>query len=613
MLRPGRNANASVIDLDPSPPLALIVDDDQVFRTVVRAYLEHAGFRVEEAEDGPRAVEKFESVGPDIVLLDIIMPGMDGFETCSALRELPSGPRTPIVMMTGVDDHESIERAYEVGATDFINKPLNSFILTHRIQHIVRANRYLIHFDGLTGLPKRDLFLERLEMAIASGRRYEHYVAVLFLALDNFKRFNDTLGHRAGDQILRQVAERLGELRASDYFARNDEDGVVPAVLPEDQPVARFAGDEFMVLLPDIRQEKDIALVARRVNESLSRPFDIGGKEIHVTASIGVSAYPLDGSDPQLLLERAAVAMNHAKQAGRGQYQFYGERLNARTQERLSIESQLRKSLDQGELFLHFQPKVDIQRTEIAGVEALARLPVVDGKQISPADFIPVAEETGLIVSLGDWVFRKACEEYAKMGGHDLPAFDLSINLSASQFCRKHLSEELARILEETGVEPTRVELELTESILLEDTESSIATLTDLKDLGFRIAMDDFGTGYSALSYLKRFPIDVLKIDQSFVRGLPRDMGDCAIVEGIIELSHKLSLEVVAEGVEHRRQLNFLRDRGCDVIQGFFFSRPIPGENVADWVSDWEVESERALIQAVRESLRDGPTDPQQD
>lgn len=586
------------------PPLVLVIDDDDVFRTVTRAYLEHAGFRVEEAKGGGDAVANFDRIAPDIVLLDILMPDRDGFETCGALRQLPKGRHTPIVMMTGVDDHRSIERAYEVGATDFINKPLNSFILTHRLQHILRANRYLVHFDDLTGLPKRGLFLERLEMAIASGRRHSHYVAILYIALDSFKRFNDTMGHRIGDQILCQVADRLGDLRASDCSAINEVEDLPSASDPGESPVARFGGDEFMVLLPDIRHEKDIAVVARKVNELLARPFTLGGKEIHVTASIGISAYPLDGTEPELLLERAAVAMDHAKQAGRDRYQFYGESLNKRSQARLEIERQLRTALEENQLAVHYQPKVNIQQESVCGVEALVRMPNICGRPISPKDFIPIAEDSGLIVPLGDWVFRNACEQFAKTRELDIAPINVAVNLSACQFRGKNLPASMLEVLHPLGLSPENIELELTEGILLEDTDNSIATLTKLKDLGFRIAVDDFGTGYSSLSYLKRFPLDTIKLDQSFIRDLPSDKSDAAIVEAVIDLGHKLSFEIVAEGVEHRRQLEFLRERGCDVIQGYLFSPPLSFEALSDWLLNWESESELAVIRAVRESLR---------
>ncbi len=603
----------NLIGRDGLPPLAFLVDDDQVFRTVTRAYLEHAGFRVEEAHDGDDAISRFEQVAPDIVVLDILMPGRDGFETCRALRQLPNGRRTPIVVMTGVDDHRSIERAYEVGATDFVNKPLNSFILTHRLQHILRANRYMIQFDDLTGLPRRSLFLERLEMAIAGARRHQHYVAVLYIALDNFKRFNDTMGHRAGDQILCQVSDRLGKLRASDFSAVNAEsscDEPVPAGISR---LARFGGDEFMVLLPDIHREKDIAVVAQKVNESLAQPFVLSDREIHVTASIGISAFPLDGTEPELLLERAAVAMNHAKDSGRDRYQFYGEGLNKRTEARLAVECELRNAIEEDRFSVYYQPKVSVQNETVSGVEALVRMTASDGKAVSPQDFIPIAEDSGLIVPLGDWVFRNACEEIAKITVDAEAPITVAINVSACQFRRSDFATRMLEALEPLGLSPERIELELTEGTLLEDSDSSIVTLTALKDLGFRIAVDDFGTGYSSLSYLKRFPLDTLKIDRSFVRDLPGDSSDAAIVEAIIDLGHKLSLEIVAEGVEHRQQLEFLRERGCDVIQGYLFSPALSYEALQEWLVNWESESELAVIRAVRDSLKRKLAEPNED
>ncbi|MEE8166241.1 MAG: EAL domain-containing protein [Myxococcota bacterium] len=591
------------IDLNADPKLVLIVDDDDMFRLVARASLEGAGFRVEEAENGRVGIAMLEETRPDIVLLDIRMPEMDGYDTCAALRSLPEGWQTPIVMLTAVEDRESIERAYEVGATDFINKPVNYAILNYRLQHILRANRFLVDFDRLTGLPNRALVLDYLERAVALGRRCQHPVAILFLDLDHFRRFNETLGHRVGDDILRQVADRLGSLRSTDYVARNcDADHTF--VTLEFQTIARLGGDEFVVVLPKIRNVEDCAVVARRIRKILARPFEVADGELYVTASIGISAYPLDGEEPQALLTHAEVAMNHAKEKGRDRYQFYQESLNTKTQRSFSIENQLRRVLERDELEVYYQPKVDIQHNRLAGMEALARWPE-SLEAVSPGEFIPIAEQTGLIVPLGDWVFRTACAQTAEMLRMGLPTPGVSINLSAAQFGQEGIASHMARIVDEMHFDPALVELELTEGVLLEDTDTSIATLNELREIGFTIALDDFGTGYSSLSYLKRFPLNTLKLDQLFVRDLAKD-SDAAIAKAIIVLGHTLSLKVIAEGVEEPKQLDLLQALGCDEVQGYLFSRPLPFEAFVEWTSEWETTSASPLMQGVAASLR-GP------
>jgi len=566
--------------------LVLVVEDDEVQRIIIRAVLEDAEFTVVEAENGSIALENFDELRPNLVLMDLIMPILNGYDTCKALRELPHGSNTPLVVLTSLDDTESIRRAYDVGATDFVTKPINYSVLTHRLRYVLRANRYLAYYDELTGLPNRALLVEQLKHVVSSGSRHQRSVAILSLDLDHFKRFNETLGHQAGDELLRRVARRLcASFRSDDYGSRDPyEHNVLFPMLRGDNVVAHLGGGAFVFVLTNINRVEDTAIAVRRITDSLSRPFVTDGDEFHITASIGISVCPLDGDDPDALISYAEVAMNHAKERGRDCHQFYTEALNARTRKKLYIETNLRKALERGEFEVHYQPKVDVQDGKMAGVEALVRWTHPELGAVSPQDFIPIAEETGLIVPLGDWILRTACMqamEWHKMG---LVNLTVAINLSAAQFKQKRLGWQIEQILTETGLEARFIELELTEGVLMEDSPSSVATLAELREIGLSVAIDDFGTGYSSLSYLRQFPLTTLKIDQSFVRNLATDDDDGTIVKAIIGLGSTLYLKVVAEGVERLDQLEFLRENGCDEVQGLLFSGALPGNELTGWV-----------------------------
>ncbi len=589
------------IETNPDAKRVLLVDDDPTFRTVARASLEGAGFLVEEAEHGQAGVSKFEQTRPDIVMLDIRMPVMDGFEACVALRRLPEGQRVPIIMLTGLHDPESVERAYEVGATEFMSKPVNYAILNHRLRRIVSGNRFLIDFDGLTGLPNRARLLSHARRAVAHGLRSRCTVAILFIDIDGFKGLNARLGQWAGDKILCQVAERLGGLRSTDILARNCEADLTRSA-SDSPPIASVGGDEFIVVLPEVRKAEDCAVVARRIEDLLARPFRVADETVSITASIGISTCPLDGEEPQILLAHAEAAMREAKTKGPGQYSFYRESLNDKARRRLSIETQLREALEREQLELHYQPVMDIQSDRIAGMEALARWPE-SLESVPPLEFIALAEETGLMGPLGDLVFRTACRQAAEMLRQGLPVPALSINLSRAQFKQKGIAQHLARILSETRLPPSLIELELTEEMLREAPEASIERLTKLREVGFRIALDDFGSGHSSLRDLERFPLDTLKIDPHFVQGLGRESGE-AIARAIIELGHALSLRVVAEGVEEMKQLDALRQHGCELAQGFLFSRPLPFDAFVQWSGGREATSAPPVMQTVSDSFR---------
>jgi diguanylate cyclase (GGDEF)-like protein len=407
----------------------------------------------------------------------------------------------------------------------------------------------------------------------------------MFLDLDRFKIINDSLGHSVGDDLLRRVGERL------------------EACVRQADTVARLGGDEFTILVPGLLYDDDAARVASKILESIREPFQIGGRDLFLTTSIGVSLYPSDGEDAEALVRSADTAMYRAKEQGRDNYQLYAPAMNARAVERLLLESRLRPALHNGELTVHYQPVVDLRNGRIAGAEALLRWSHPDLGLVPPARFIPIAEMSGMIVPIGSWVLREACAR-AREWQREWPGMTVSVNLSSRQFQQADLVADVRRALKETGLDPGSLDLEITESSAMANAEQSIATLSDLKELGVGISMDDFGTGYSSLAYLKRFPIDKIKVDQSFIRDIPDDTDDAAIVTAIIAMARSLQLVVVAEGVETEEQISFLREHGCDRMQGFVMSRAVPPAEfariVTDFVAARAAGREDALERAVR-------------
>jgi len=698
--------------------VALIVDDDLAMRLLIRQTLERVGFACHEADNGIAALERFDQIAPDIVLLDVVMPGMNGYALCSELRRRPTGAFVPILMLTGLDDPDSINRAYEVGATDFISKPINWGILGHRIRYILRANqafsdleknreslenaqriahlgswewelprdtvhwsdetyrilgiapnaiapsfsaflhyvhpddrdavqesmrrllqmrefvgqvvrirrqdgglrhaqlqgvrhldsagsitrlsgtiqdvteikeaeeriRHLAYYDAITGLPNRQFFIERLQQALVHAKRYQRLLGLLSLDLDQFKRINDTLGHSAGNELLLSVSQRLSDaVRAPDTFAHEGKETIFGHDMAS--TVARLGGDEFSLLITELTHYHDAAKVARRMLEELRKPFRVAKQEVFVSVSVGLALYPLDGDDAETLIKNAGAAMHFAKDQGRDNYQFYSRAMNATALEKLSMEAQLRRALERDELLLHYQPKIRPATGEIVGLEALIRWEHPELGLVSPAQFIPLAEETGLIVPLGEWVLLNACRQNQDWQRLGYPPVHVAVNIASLHFRQGTLGQSVATALQKSGLHPSWLELEVTESMLMDSAETTLATLSTLKGMGVRLAIDDFGTGYSSLSYLKRFPLDTLKIDRSFVKDLPHDAEDAAIAKAIIAMAHSLKLEVVAEGVETAEQLAFLQQHGCDLVQGFLFSKPMAAAAFHDVLS----------------------------
>jgi diguanylate cyclase (GGDEF)-like protein len=665
----------------------LVADDDQLLRDIAAATLESAGFSVETAASGDAAVAACLERMPDIVLLDVEMPGGDGYQACANIRTLPGGLDLPIVMVTGLDDPMSINHAYDAGATDFVVKPINWPLLKHRIRYVLRGARTvealrlaeqknaallrvipdgiflvgaggqishcyspiaglalpthqtlprhlrellpaaalpqaleslaetlggspvafefaleetaaqrhfecrylpnsggqvlaivreitqrketeahihrLAYFDALTTLPNREWIGDYLAQSLATAAEQRRNVALLFIDLDQFKRINDTLGHATGDALLRQVAQRLSEaLSAPETGAQ----------------LARVGGDEFIVVLTGEPGAAEAERAARCIQGALLAPFNEAGYEFVVTPSIGIALFPEHGSDAQELLKNADLAMYEAKASGRNQFRLYSSAVNARAVRRLSLEVELRRAFEKGQLEVYYQPQYDARTLEVAGAEALLRWFHPQRGQISTTEFVAVAEETGLIADIGRWTLQQVCRDLQRWRTAGLAVPAVAVNVSGRDFMRQDVLLRLSRVLEEAHLPASLFELELTEGVLMQDVEGGQRSLQALKEFGFALAVDDFGTGYCSLSYLKRFPLDTLKVDRAFVSDITLDCDDAAIVRAIIGLGHNLGLKLVAEGVETPEQLAFLRSHGCDLMQGFLLSHAVPAD-----------------------------------
>lgn len=433
--------------------------------------------------------------------------------------------------------------------------------ITERKQAEERLN-HLTNFDLLTNLPNRLLFRDRLGLAISRAPWHKRSVGVLLFDLDRFKVVNETLGQAMGDFLLKAVSERLS------------------ATVREGDTVARLGDDMFGLILDDLAQPADSFRVSQKILDSLGKPFQLKGQEIFVSASIGIAIFPNDGDEIDLLMKHADTAMYRAKEQGGNNYQLYAPAMNQHATKRLALENNLRRALERGEFLLYYQPKVDLTTGRIVGMEALIRWKSPEAGMVSPAEFIPLAEETGLIVPMGEWILRTACAQNKAWQKQGLPFVRMGVNISVRQLQRQNLIAIIAHVLNETGLDPNYLELELTESIIMKSNESTMAELRELNLGGIEISIDDFGTGYSSLSYLKRLPIDTLKIDKSFVQEVTTDPDDAAIVAAIITMAHTLKLKVVAEAVETVEQLEFLRGLKCDQMQGYLFSKPLPAEEI---------------------------------
>jgi diguanylate cyclase (GGDEF)-like protein/PAS domain S-box-containing protein len=624
------------------------------------------------------------------------MPGKDGCRTCLDIRALPDGEYTPVLMMTGLDTADSIHRAFEAGATDFIAKPLNPELLVHRVRYMLRASqnvrnladsrarlemlkvavdslpigitfsdvdgvivysnpaeahmhgyevdelvgkearkfstsnrsrpiaaerlkefgvwrresvnvrkngeefpaqltsisvcdadarylgiittcedvserkvaeekiRLLAYYDTLTGLPNRGMFLDRLHQTLSQAQRDRDKVNLLFLDLDNFKDVNDTLGHDVGDKLLRAVAERL------------------TACMRESDVLARLGGDEFVVVCPSVATQESIAAVVQRIQAIFTEPFEIEGRQIYSSASIGISVYPDDSLDASSLFRCADTAMYQAKNEGRSQFRFFSAELNQKILQRVALENSLRRGIEKKEFFLHYQPLWNLKTSKMVGVEVLLRWQSSDYGLMLPSTFISLLEDSGLINTVGEWVLRTACVQVREWTMAEHRELKIAVNISGKQMKHPKFLEMLTAIIEETGVDPRNLELEFTESVIMDNVENTIEIFRKLKEMGIQLSIDDFGTGYSSLNYLKHFPVDRIKIDRSFVADVNCNDSDAAIIEAIVSMAQSLSLRVVAEGVENSDQLYSLGELGCDEVQGFYLAMPMHAESLAE-------------------------------
>src|SRR5215204_4808784 len=564
-------------------PTVLIIDDEEQIRNLLIDVLGES-YECSDAGSAEEALAALCNTTFDLVISDIDMGGMSGLELVPRVHSL--SPDTVVVMVSGNQDIEFAIRALRVGAFNYISKPLD---LRHVEASVERAlkhsellkekRRYkeqleellqqrtaevdwLAYYDTVTQLPNRALFEDRLTQAVAIAKANDQTLGVLFISLDQFKKVNDSLGHGPGDTLLREFAERL------------------KSCINKSDTVARFGSDEFALLRTGIDGAKDMIETIGSLSQVLKFSFDLSGHELFATASVGVSLFPLDGDDTHTLLKNAGAALYKAKKSGGANYQFYTADMHELASRRLALETSLRRAIQNEEFLLHYQPRVSVDSLEITGVEALVRWQHPQFGLVSPSEFIPLAEHTGLIVPIGEWVLRTACLQGRRWRDQGFAPIQIGVNISARQFHDQDLTQTVIRILEETGWSPKYLELELTESSIMQNAEFAAGMLTRLKNMGINISIDDFGTGFSSLGSLKRLPIDALKIDQSFVREATTDPDDAALVMAIITLAHNLRLRVVAEGVETEDQLRFLQLLRCDEIQGYFFSKPLPADKL---------------------------------
>tara|TARA_R110002096_G_scaffold61709_15_gene153346 strand:- start:7072 stop:8937 length:1866 start_codon:yes stop_codon:yes gene_type:complete len=558
--------------------LIMMVDDEPTTIEVLRMFLEDAGYRnFVTTSDSREAISLIGSRHPDVVLLDLMMPHVGGFDILSAMRADALMRHTPVIMLTSSVDGGTKLTALELGATDFLGKPVDPSELALRLRNTLTAKAHqdsLALHDSLTGLPNRQLFGERLERALFRAQAAAQHCAVVHIDLDRFKKINDSLGQATGDMLLKAIAHRIGAVL--DWSENANASGEREAPF-----VARLGGDEFAIVVPDLDNPDFAVEIADRVNKSFAQPFIHAHGECYVAASLGAAVSPQDGADADTLLQHASAATVFAKQRGLRQFHFYSGEVSDHVSERFMLEHELHSALQRNQLKLFYQPKLCLKSDRVVGAEALMRWDLPGTGLVSPGKFIPIAEDTGLIVPIGEWALRESIRQLRCWhdANHDIT---ISVNVSAIQFRDDAFIEQLEAILLSTGVRREMITIELTETLLMENARESELMLNRIREMGARVSVDDFGTGYSSLSYLKRFSVDELKIDRSFLNGIPHDKDNSAIVSAVIGMAHGLGLHVVAEGVEEEAQLQFLQHKHCHEFQGFLVSPPIPAENFSE-------------------------------
>jgi diguanylate cyclase (GGDEF)-like protein len=554
----------------------LVIEDELTVRENLLELLEAEGFDAIGTENGRSGVQLAQESLPDLILCDVMMPELDGFGVLNAVRQNPLIAAVPFIFLTAKATKEDLRQGMNLGADDYLTKPFTRAELLSAIaarlkkqttiadqyntalkQTAERLN-YLVHYDSLTNLPNRLLLRERLHQVLAKADYHNQLAAILCLNLDRFHRINETQGFTFGELLLQAVAERLTNCVSSN------------------NTVARLNVDQFSILLNTIHHPQEAANIAQAILTTISEPFTLENQEIFITASVGIALYPQDHQDIDNLIKQANTAMYQATRQGGNNYQFYSPGMKVVSTDLLALEADLRHALEREEFQVYYQPQVDLKTGKIIGAEALVRWNHPERGLVSPGVFIPLAEETGLIIALGEWVLRTACAQTKMWQTNHCSSLQIAVNLSSYQFNEPNLTQKVAGILAELSFNPKLLELELTESIIVTNTEAAIMTMNALRELGIQISIDDFGTGYSSLGYLQRFSFDTLKIDQCFVRNLTTDSKNTAIITAIIQMAHSLNLKVIAEGVETEIERDFLCQQECDAMQGYFFSRPIP-------------------------------------
>ena len=553
----------------------MMLDDEPLTMEVVQSFLEEAGYSDFVLLDDPRrAMDTIADKRPDLLLLDVMMPEISGFEILKRLRADPAHAHLPVIILTSSTDPDTKLTALDLGATDFLSKPVDPSELALRVRNTLAAKAYLdqlAFYDPVTRLPNAHLFQDRCQWAIDRARRDKRELALMQVSFNEFENINATFGPDTGNQVLQQVAQRFLEtLRGSDPVTL----GQSPV---EGLDLYSLGRAQFFVLVPDIGDISATAQVGRRVLDALQQPFEIDGERIYLSANIGIAGYPKDADEPQALMRCASSAASEAARNSAQPIQFYSPDINAASARRFRCEAALRAAIDADAFRLHYQPKVELHSGRATGAEALLRWNREDGSPVSPADFIPVAEQSGLILPLGDWVIETACRQIAawQRQGHDIK---LSINISPRQMFERDLVAQMRAAVAAWEVPPGSLILEITEGVLIEDMHYAVETMRRLRDLGLRISLDDFGTGYSSLRYLKNLPLDELKVDRSFLAGATTSHKDRAMLQAIVYLGKQLGFEVCAEGVEEKPQLELLQSLGCDLYQGFLFSPAVAAE-----------------------------------
>lgn len=562
----------------------LIAEDEPSLRENLQWMLELEGYEVTAAADGRVALAAALAHRPDLVLTDVMMPELDGFGLIKALRSHPATATLPVIMLTARADRSDTRTGMNLGADDYLTKPcrreellaaISARLERSRIQQLAAQRlqtevQQAMQIDTLTGLPGRDLFEEQLDHAVSTCET----VALLCFGLDGFSKINESLGTGVGDLVLREVGKRLQQcIRGS------------VASHPHDV-VGRLGGDQFAVCVTGLPDACSLAGFATVALTALAQPYRVSGHTLFLTASAGGSTYPAQADSVHALLLNAESALHHAKPDGPGMYAYFDSAMNRRVARTLLIHNELHSALHAGDLELYYQPQIRIATGKVVGFEALLRWHHATLGAIPPSEFIPIAEQSGIIVQVGEWVLRTAAQQAARWLAQGHQGFRIAVNISARQFVGQNLPELVGRILKETGIPPSALELEVTESLALHNVANTLATLHECKALGVHLAMDDFGTGYSSLSYLKRYPLDTLKIDQSFVRNIPHDLGDVAITRAIVAMAQSFGLSLVAEGVETPEQLAYLRELGCDDAQGYLFSPAVPASQAERFFSE---------------------------